>query len=234
MNFMKKNFLPLYFAGLLFFPVWAGAQHQGEIEEDFQENQQQYTHHASLPQSALAWQKVFVSLVQQQDWEKAAMIAPWGKTIFKDEAIWGDQQFLPIWNQWVSQHALTSWAIDDDGRGMWRSSEASHNDVLMGIRKEQDSSWWVVIGKPKGAWACPASGCVLRIDTGLRTLTLAGRPPLGTKWNDVNAIGALLPANDLKDQEQFWTITVAGDSTPHVFDVSYARRVCQQKMPSCF
>ena len=214
----------------------AFAQDKGKQEDHFQEDQSEVVHHPSENASAQAWKSVVISLVRQQEWNKLQMIAPLGKKVFSTTDIWRDQQFLSAWNAWLAQSSKLSWALDDDRKGMWRQSEGKNiNRPSIGIRKEQNGTWWMVVVDPahKG-WHCPANGCVVVVDTGVRKLSLNAKPPIGSKWDDAQAIGMMLPINDLKDQEQYWNVRLPGAGEDVVFDMSYARRTCQTKMMDCF
>ena len=193
--------------------------------------------------AALQWRLVFEALVLQKDWEKVGHIASVGELHFRNQPWWGSPGFRNQWLVWKKESARRSWTARDNNTSLWRLAEGdAAGRPTLGLRRERDGRWWVILNKPQtsegrpvSGWNCPSSGCTLSIRDAAGVMTVHANTPVSQAEDTTWSLGWPVAATPRWTRgEWVWFVDIPGEPQPIRFDLSYADVACQQIAWSCF
>jgi hypothetical protein len=189
--------------------------------------------------AAAAFAKTFQWLVKARSWLAVGSLAPLVPA-FRDASALRTPAFANAWRTWQRQHLLSSWVVDEDGRGLWKTEDgvAAGQSLTLGLRRQGDGAWWLVLVRTRdrpgqSSWDCSPT-CTVGVDVAGRHWSMQARPPLGYAWKTADAIGAPVPLGLLTDLPgQLWTFQPPGEDPPATFDLSWWHSICADRLSLC-
>jgi hypothetical protein len=219
---------------------------------------------APNPASALAaqdWASMLIALASSKDWGPAMWVAPIGVRSFAREAVWADPILQQAWRSTLVARARQEWSVGADGRSMWRL--ANGEDPLrpsLGLVRQNDGSWWVVIaepdsvdGNPTSTWSCPATGCslIMKIQTPSITSSLPDEWDQSPSWSHTEqsvtlrhpdgrqtsgptrVLGFSLRPSFAGNVVSVWSLNLPGSDQVWSWDLSFLPEICSFEGLSC-